>query len=107
MGREYQGAGGLRLHLDEPLSPQMEEQVRKGHLVPVNDDAAVEEPVEETSQGPVEPQGDDDLKRPAGNAKVDDWRAYAVALGMSEDEAKASTKAELVDWVDVAEGAGE
>jgi hypothetical protein len=106
MSREFQGAGGLRLHLDEPFSPQVAEQIRKGHLVPVTDDATEEEPVAEPDgQGPDD--GGGELKRPAANAKVDDWRAYAVSLGMSEDEAQASTKAELVDWVDVAEGSGE
>lgn len=102
-GREFQGAGGLRLHLDEPYSPQMEEQIRKGHLVPVTDDAPADEPVTETE--PVSPDGGDEPKRPNANSKVDDWRAYAVSLGMSEDEAKASTKADLQEWVEVAETA--
>jgi hypothetical protein len=93
-GREYQGAGGLRLHLDEPLSPQMAEQVRKGHLVPVADDVAVE---------PEAPKTQTASERPATNAPVADWRAYAVSLGMSEDEAKTSTKAELTDWAEVAD----
>lgn len=103
-GREYQGAGGLRLHLDEPLSPQMDDQIRKGHLVPVAADASEEEA--STEQTPQTPAGDEP-KRPAANAKVDDWRAYAVSLGMPEDEARAATKAELIDWVDVAEGSGD
>ncbi|MFJ8929239.1 hypothetical protein ACIRLA_21940 [Streptomyces sp. NPDC102364] len=103
-GREYQGAGGLRLHLDEPLSPQMAEQVSKGHLVPVSNDASAEPPAT------VDPADPDEPKRPTANAKVDDWRAYAVSLGMSEDEAQSSTKADLQEWVEVAEnaqGAGE
>ncbi|MFB7707888.1 hypothetical protein [Streptomyces sp. NPDC056105] len=105
MGREYQGAGGLRLHLDEPLSPQMEEQVRKGHLVPVEADTPVAEPVEDGT--PQEPAGDGEPKRPTANSKVDDWRAYALSLGMPEDEAAGATKAELQGWVEVAEGSGE
>lgn len=102
MGREYQGAGGLRLHLDEPVSPQMEDQIRKGHLVPV-DGEAVE------AETPVEPKVDDpgtSVKKPNANSKVDDWRAYAVSLGMPEDEAGDATKADLQEWVKVAEGDG-
>lgn len=94
-GREYQGSGGLRLHLDEPLSPQMADQIARGHLVPVDEEP---EPVVETPETPTEP-----AKRPAANAKVDDWRAYAVHLGMPEDEAQAATKADLQEWVQVAE----
>ncbi|MFD8771446.1 hypothetical protein [Streptomyces sp. NPDC059916] len=93
----------MRLHLDEPLSPQMEEQVRKGHLVPVEADAG--EPVEDGT--PQEPADDGEPKRPNANSKVDDWRTFAVGLGMPEDEAAGATKAELVGWVEVAEGSGE
>lgn len=100
-GREFQGAGGLRLHLDEPYSPQMADQIAKGHLVPVADEAAVEEePVVET------PLGDGEAKRPTANSKVDEWRTYAVSRGMDEVEAAAATKTELQDWVKVADGDG-
>ena len=105
-GREYVGAGGLRVRLDDPLSPQMADQISKGHLRPVDD---TPEP-EAVDAGASEPSADDQVKRPTANSKVDDWRAYAVSLGMSEDEAQASTKADLVEWVEVAEnaqGAGE
>lgn len=98
-GREYQGAGGMRLHLDEPLSPQMAEQVRKGHLVPVGDDVAAAEP--EAPEAQTAPE------RPAATAKVDEWRTYAVSLGMPEDDAKAATKAELQEYAAVADGGPE
>ena len=118
-GREYVGAGGLRLFLDEPYSPQMEEQIRKGHLVPVPDETPEDEPVDEGTQAPDdsgvtelpaddggdEQPSDNQVKRPTANSKVDDWRAYAVSLGMSEDSAQTSTKAELTEWVEVAENA--
>lgn len=101
--REYQGMGGLRLHLDEPLSDEMAKQVARGHLVPVTEDGSgsQEEPAEA-------PQGDpdgDSPKRPNANSKVDEWRAYAVSLGMDEADAEGATKAELQDWVKVAEDA--
>ncbi|MGW4822524.1 hypothetical protein ACWEP4_26910 [Streptomyces sp. NPDC004227] len=101
MAREYQGAGGLRLHLDEPLSPQMADQIARGHLVPVDDEP---EPAEESAPEAGE-FGDGEqapVKRPSANSKVDDWRAYAVHLGMPEDEAAAATKADLQEWVQVA-----
>lgn len=44
-------------------------------------------------------------KRPAGNAKVDTWREYAVALGMDADEAKDATKQECQDYAQVVEDA--
>jgi hypothetical protein len=98
MGREYVGTGGLRLHLDEPLSDQMADQVSRGQLQPVDDTPA---PADE-GVGP-----EDELARPAENAPVADWRDYAVSLGMPEDEAKAMKKADIIAWVGVAEGAGE
>lgn len=114
-GREYVGAGGLRVHLDDPLSPQMADQISKGHLRPVDDTPEPEaEPevvvVDEGAQEPAddsatEPLAADEVKRPNANSRVDDWRAYAVSLGMSEDEAQASTKSDLQEWVEVAENA--
>lgn len=214
-GREYVGAGGMRLHLDEPLDPVMAAQVDRGELRPADGDEAGFDPdrgvepqvvqngadapaatrvgshvpgapdrpetdghagawatyavrlgllatkastmskqqliewveaVEADSTGavgdagegaegpehasvygrpndargeeallpvsdPSEPvQGDDSdtsesLEKPAATAKVADWRAYAVSLGMPEDDATDSTKAELQDWVEVHEEA--
>ncbi|MGW0920089.1 hypothetical protein ACWD3J_13865 [Streptomyces sp. NPDC002755] len=110
-GQEFQGAGGLRLHLDEPYSPQMADQIAKGQLVPVP--ASAEEGTAEaetqTPSGPAEDPkvqtgGDGDgPKRPNANSKVDEWRTYATSLGMPEEEATAATKVELQDWVKVAE----
>lgn len=100
--REYQGAGGLRLHLDEPLSDEMAKQVAKGHLVPVDGEPATEEPVEPQSPA-VEPDGD--AKRPNANSPVADWRAYAVSLGMPEEDALTATKKDCQEYVQVVEDA--
>ncbi|MDR3080538.1 MAG: hypothetical protein LBV60_06355 [Streptomyces sp.] len=103
-GREYQGSGGLRLHLDEPLSPQMADQVARGHLVPVDDASESEQTGDNGGASGGEP------KKPAANAKVDDWRAYAVSLGMPEDEAAGASKKDLQEYVQVvedADGSGE
>lgn len=96
--REYQGAGGLRLHLDDPLSPEMEKQVARGHLVPVDAGADAENP----AGSPGVPSG-----KPAATAKVDDWRAYAVSLGMSEEDAATATKKDCQEYVQVVEDAAE
>ncbi|WP_420032237.1 hypothetical protein ACN2WE_05085 [Streptomyces sp. cg28] len=77
------------------------------------EEAPLEVPEEQTVEPPVAPtpdgqRGSDgdgaDVKRPNANSKVDDWRAYAVSLGMDEGDAQESTKKELQDWVAVAEG---
>lgn len=103
-GREYQGAGGLRLHLDEPLSDEMAKQVARSHLVPVeggdSEPGPAETPVAPDPVDPAAPGG-----KPAANAKVDDWRAYAVSLGMSEEDAAAATKKDCQEYVQVVEDA--
>lgn len=100
-GREYQGAGGLRLHLDEPLSDEMAKQVARGHLVPVDGDAV--EPEEMEAPAPADPNAP--AVKPNANSKVDDWRAYAVSLGMPEEDAVAATKKECQEYVQVVEDA--
>ena len=104
--REYVGAGGLHVHLDDPLSPEMAKQVARGHLVPV----AVADTEASESPEPGTPESDPEqqvlgVKRPAANAKVDDWRAYAVHLGMDPEQAKTATKTDCQDYAAVPEGA--
>lgn len=104
--REYRGAGGLSLHLDEPLSPEMQKQVAAGHLVPVEGEAADQEQTETpAATSPVDP--DAPVEKPSANAKVDDWRAYAVSLGMSEEDAAAATKKDCQEYVQVIEDAAD
>ena len=177
--REYIGTGGLKLTLEDPLSPEMAKQVATGKLVPADGDSVdvdagnkvlvvqhgseadtvnrvgdhrrgpgekpdenalpgawatyavalglnatqastltltqlqewVEEhekalgegqeaPVPTTDpENPVEPLPD----RPAKNAPVADWRAYAIALGMDPDQAKDATKSDCQDYAQVVE----
>ncbi|MEU8623314.1 hypothetical protein [Streptomyces sp. NPDC048669] len=114
--REYQGAGGLRLHLDEPLSDEMQKQVARGHLVPV---ASADEPAESTPTSDALASAGTDvgagltggvqspLVKPSATSKVDDWRAYAVSVGMPEDAAAEATKKGLQEHVQVVEDAAE
>lgn len=44
------------------------------------------------------------VERPARNASTEAWRAYAVARGMSADEAAAHTRDELVALYDAVDG---
>jgi hypothetical protein len=180
--REYEGPGGLRLTLDDPLSPEMAKQVARGHLHPVDGDTVdVEagdkslvvvhgseadtatrvgthrrapgekpgdnstagqwatyavalgmeatqastlslaqlqewvddhekalgegEPAPAPTEDPESPESPRDADRPAKNAPVADWRAYAIALGMDPDGAKTATKTECQDYVRVVEDA--
>lgn len=106
-GREYQGAGGLRLHLDEPYFLQMADQIAKGQLVPVDDTQA--EPAEESSpsEGASASAAEPQASKPNANSKVDDWRAYAVSLGMPEEDAAGATKKDCQEYVQVVEDAAD
>lgn len=64
----------------------------KGFAVQVGD---VQPSGETTTPTTAEPT----LGPPADSAKVDEWRAYAVKLGLEQDKADAATKQELRDFV--------
>lgn len=102
--REYRGAGGLLLLLDEPLSPEMAKQVAKGHLVLVDGDAPEPDPVDE-SESPQADDSDAPVGKPNANSPVAQWRAYAVSLGMSEEDAAVATKRDCQEYVQVVEDA--
>ncbi|MHC3450766.1 hypothetical protein [Streptomyces prasinus] len=81
----------------------------RGDELPLESDAPTEP---EASDGGVpSDEGERQLEKPAATAKVADWRAYAVSLGMPEDDAADSTKSDLQDWVatyeDAHQGSGE
>ncbi|MFF2852683.1 hypothetical protein ACFVT5_41280 [Streptomyces sp. NPDC058001] len=106
MAREYQGAGGLRLLLDEPLSPEMAKQVARGHLVPVVDEVPEVEPeAPKTPTPPADPNAP--VEKPTANSKVDDWRAYAISVGMPEEDAAGATKKDCQEYVQVIEDAND
>lgn len=43
-------------------------------------------------------------EKPAGNAKTEDWKAYAISEGYSEDQLKDKTRDEIRDLVEAAAG---
>ncbi|MFJ6566639.1 hypothetical protein ACIQNU_04415 [Streptomyces sp. NPDC091292] len=105
MARIYQGAGGMRLLLDEPLSDEMAKQVARGHLVPVVDEVLEAEPYPSSTPTPADP--DAPVEKPTANSRVDDWRAYAVSLGMPEEDAAGATKKDCQEYVQVVEDAND
>ncbi|MFJ9037986.1 hypothetical protein ACIRF8_15505 [Streptomyces sp. NPDC102406] len=177
--REYVGTGGMRVHLDDPVGPEMAKQIARGDLVPVSgsapdvedgnkslvvvhgseadtvnhvgdhirvpgehpgDDSSAmewatyavalglnstqactlsvgqlrewvaehEKTLGEGEPAPVTPAdetGPEPVEKPAAGAKVADWRAYAISLGMDPDEAKDATKQACQDYAAVVEDA--
>ncbi|MBT2425131.1 hypothetical protein J7F02_05355 [Streptomyces sp. ISL-112] len=79
----------------------MAKQLSSGHLSRVGD-------ASESEATEVEPSDPDTaVTKPSATAKVDDWRSYAVTLGMSEDDAAAATKKDCQEFVQVVEDAAE
>lgn len=114
--REYIAEGGMRLHLDEPITdPLMAAQVKAGRLRPVRG-AAPEVTNLEKSQvvahgseattvdrvgvrmpGPEEKPGDDD--------HVSRWATYATRLGLLATQAATMSLRQLQEWVEAWEQA--
>ena len=115
-GREYVGPSGLRVHLDEPLSPEMARQVKRGDLTPVSGEAPDVTPFDKSlvvvhgseattvdRVGEHVPAAGD---RPAGG----DARAlatYAVRRGMLADHASPMSAQQLTEWLDARDEADE
>ncbi|MEC4016092.1 hypothetical protein [Streptomyces sp. H27-D2] len=110
VAREYVGPGGAQFHLDEPLSPQMAEQVARGHLTPADGDTP-DVGGGETSLVVVhgsEAQTVDRVgrhvpaagNRPDESATASEWATYAVRRGLLATQATSLTLTQLVEWVD-------
>lgn len=107
--REYEGTGGLRLTLDDPLSPEMAKQVATGKLHPVDGKPADVEAgdkslvvVHGSEADTVNRVGDHRQapgKRPGDGALPGEWATYAVALGLNAVQASTLTLTQLQQWV--------
>ena len=108
--REYEGTGGLRLTLEDPLSPEMARQVATGKLRPVDGKSADVEAgdkslvvVHGSEADTVNRVGD---HRPAPGPKPGDdalpgeWATYAVALGLNSSQAATLSLTQLQEWVE-------
>lgn len=109
----YRGRGGGLHRFKLPLSPAFAEQVAKGYLVLVDEvpsptrkpepkvesieeAKALADAVLDSTKG-VADEVQISVDRPSRADSKAEWVAYAVAMGTSEDDAKAMTKAQLVE----------
>ncbi|MFD8839855.1 hypothetical protein [Streptomyces griseofuscus] len=113
--RDYEGTGGLRLTLDDPLSPEMAKQVATGKLRPVDgkptdvqagDKSLVV--VHGSEADTVNRVGDHRRapgERPDDDAHAGQWATYAVALGLNAVQASTMSRTQLQQWVEAHEDA--
>lgn len=80
----YIGAGGMLLHLDEPLNPLYAKQLAKGDLRPATEQ-------EEKGEAPGQP---------AENATVSQWRDWAIKTGLPKHEVSGMAKKQLIEYAD-------
>lgn len=84
------GEGRSSFKLDLPLHETIEDQLRKGTLVRINEDGTVFTQVDDSVPAP-----------PTETPKVSEskviWVGWAVAQGCSADDAEAMTKADLIE----------
>ncbi|MGW8702839.1 hypothetical protein ACWGOK_39040 [Streptomyces eurythermus] len=113
--REYEGTGGLRLTLDDPLDPEMAKQVAKGDLRPVDGrDVDVEAGdkslvvVHGSEADTVNRVGDHRRapgEKPGDDALPGEWATYAVSLGLNSSQAATLSVTQLQQWVEAHEDA--
>lgn len=107
--REYVGSGGLRLTLDEPLSPEMAKQVAAGQLravdgEPVDADGVNKALVvghgsEANTATRVGTHRRTPGDKPAEGAPAGEWATYAVARGLEATQASTLSASQLQEWV--------
>lgn len=113
--REYEGTGGLRLTLDDPLSPEMAKQIATGKLRPVdgrpvdvqagNKSLVVEHGSEADTVNRVGDHLPAPGPKPEPGAHPGKWATYAVALGLNSGQACTMTRTQLQQWVEAHEEA--
>lgn len=109
--REYVGAGGMRLHLNEPLDPMMAAQVARGELRLAEDGDPLLDP-DQTVQPQVIQHGADAPaatrvgknvpgapEKPARDDHAGAWATYAVRLGLLATKASTMSHQQLLEWV--------
>jgi hypothetical protein len=114
-GREYQGAGGLRVHLEEPLTAEMKEQIATGKLTVVSGQAP---DVEAGDKSLVVVHGSEATtvdhvgvhrrapgERPRPFASAGEWATYAEALGLVGGQACVMSQTQIQEWVQAHEDA--
>ena len=87
------GEGGGVYKLDLPLSEPIEDRLAKGYLTRVANEEG--DPYVEGSTSDKVPSLP--TERPAINASKAEWVGWAVAQGMTPDDADAATKTDLIE----------
>lgn len=96
----YKGEGGVVWAFDPPLPPSAADQVRKGQLVRVpGPDTHAVAPIdgEPAQTDDAEVPGPVAVEQPSRTAAKSLWVDYAVAHGMTRQDADGHTKAELIE----------
>lgn len=113
--REYVGAGGMRLHLDEPLSPEMAAQVDRGELrlaeggqPQFDPDRGVQpQVIQNGADAPAATRVGRNVpaapEQPAEGDHAGAWATYAVRLGLLATKASTMSKPQLIEWVQAVE----
>jgi hypothetical protein len=113
--REYEGTGGLRLTLEDPLSPEMAKQVATGKLVPVDGNTVDVQAgdkslvVQHGSEADTVNRFGDHRRapgaKPGDDAHPGEWATYAVSLGLNASQASTLSLTQIQQWVDAHEDA--
>ncbi|MGV0096962.1 hypothetical protein [Streptomyces californicus] len=113
--REYVGAGGMRVLLDEPLDPMMAAQVSRGELRLAEDgdplldpdQAVLPQVIQYGADAPVATRVGKNVHGAAEKPEPGDhtgaWATYAVRLGLLATKASTMSRQQLVEWVDAVE----
>ncbi len=96
------GEGGGIHAMDLPLPEPIEERLRKGMLVRVQEDGSpyrgeTDEDGRPLVPGPGQQVPAPPLTQPAKNAPKDQWVGWAVVCGADAEEADGMTKADLIE----------
>ncbi|KFK87848.1 hypothetical protein IX27_18335 [Streptomyces sp. JS01] len=113
--REYVGAGGMRVLLDEPLDPMMAAQVHRGELRLVGDGDPLLDPgqkvlpqvIQHGADAPAATRVGKNVhgaaEKPAPGDHTGAWATYAVRLGLLATKASTMSHQQLLEWVDAVE----
>ncbi|MEU0354968.1 hypothetical protein [Streptomyces cyaneofuscatus] len=113
--REYVGAGGMRVLLDEPLDPMMAAQVNRGELRLAEDGDPLLDPdhkvlpqvIQHGADAPAATRVGRNVhgaaERPEPSDHTGAWATYAVRLGLLATKASTMSHQQLLEWVDAVE----
>ncbi|EGE40779.1 hypothetical protein GTY83_07005 [Streptomyces sp. SID4928] len=113
--REYVGAGGMRVLLDEPLDPMMAAQVHRGELRLAEDGDPLLDPDQKVQPQVIQHGADAPAatrvgknvhgaaEKPEPGDHTGAWATYAVRLGLLATKASTMSHQQLLEWVEAVE----